>query len=179
MKMNKKSVLIPLGILVFAVAFAFWSASRGADLDILYPLEPTPLAAEDVHVKTPTGVIHVGLSTSDEVKAQFPGGKTLGMSTVYADQDNGCNFTFTKHSDQLWVMQIEKSGLATNRGIKVGDPFEPDVLNAYGDNYGMVRQPGNTKDFDVAYGDDASSIIFQVRDHVVTKISLKKPPAAY
>jgi hypothetical protein len=175
--MNSRSKqYIPLLIIVAVVlAFGLWTASRSPELQIQNPLGENVITAEDMQINTERGVVVVGDSNSGQVAVQFPAGKTLGMSTVYYDQSQGCTFTFTKR-DKLKVMHIENPNIKTARGVKVGDTLDPTIIKAYGENYGYVKKPGNAKEIDIAYGDNDGAVIFQVRDNIVTKIVLQKEP---
>lgn len=175
MTSNQKQYALLLSLVAVVVAFALWTASRAPELQIEIPQGVNVIQAADMRVTTDQGTVMVGESTSQEVAALFPAGKTLGMSTVYYDQSRGCTFTFTK-LDKLKVMHIENPALMTARGIKVGDPFDPAVTDAYGPNYGYAKKPGASGDIDAAYGDNDGGVIFQVRDNIVTKIILQKEP---
>lgn len=175
MTSNQRQYVLVLSLVAIVVAFGLWTASRAPDLQVQIPKGQNDIQSGDMQVQTSSGTVTVGESTPDEIAAQFPNGKTLGMSTVYFDQSQGCTFTFTK-LDKLMVMHIENPQLSTARGIKVGDTLEPAVIMAYGADYGYAKKPGSNQVIDVAYGDNNGAVIFQVRDNVVTKIIIQKEP---
>jgi len=175
MTSNARQYVFLISLVSIVIAFGLWTASRSPELEIQLPQGANTIQPDDMVITTAQGRIEVGESTSQEVAALFPSGKTLGMSTVYYDQQQGCTFTFTK-LDKLKVMHIENPALATARGIKVGDRFDPTVIQAYGPNYGFAKKPGASGDIDAAYGDNHGGVIFQVRNNMVTKIILQKEP---
>ena len=175
MTSNARQWVLLISLVSVVIAFGLWTASRSPELEIQLPQGANLIQADDMVIATAQGKVTVGESTPEEVAALFPTGKTLGMSTVYYDQQQGCTFTFTK-LDRLKVMHIESPSLVTARGIKVGDRFDPTVIEAYGPNYGFARKPGAVGDIDAAYGDNHGAVIFQVRNNIVTKIILQKEP---
>lgn len=175
MTSNQRQYVLVLSLVAIVVAFGLWTASRAPKLQVEIPQGTNNIHTQDMQVVTAAGVVTIGESTSQEVAALFPAGKTLGMSTVYYDQGQGCTFTFTK-LDKLKVMHIENPQLPTARGVRVGDSLDPTVIGAYGSNYGYAKKPGSDDEIDVAYGDNNGGVIFQVRDNVVTKIILQKEP---
>lgn len=176
MTSNQRQYVLVVSLVALVVAFGLWTASRAPELQVQIPHGANNIQAQDMQVATAAGVVTIGESTSQEIAALFPGGKTLGMSTVYYDQGQGCTFTFTKQLDKLKVMHIENPQLSTARGIRVGDNFDPTVIAAYGSNYGYAKKPSSNHEIDIAYGDNDGGVIFQVRDNVVTKIVLQKEP---
>jgi hypothetical protein len=175
MTSNQRQYVILLMLVALVVVFGLWTASQAPELQVRIPSGGNDIQASDMQIRTASGLVVVGESDSQQVAALFPDGKALGMSTVYFDRSQGCTFTFTK-MDKLKVMHIENPGLATWRGIKVGDTLDPAVIAAYGPNYGYAKKPDSHQAIDVAYGDNDGGVIFQVRDNVVTKIILQKEP---
>ena len=177
--MNKRyQYLIVIMIVVVVYAFGFYIANHQDPLDIVYPDTDTILGKNDFLVDFSTGQLKIGISDWDEVVQVLPQGKMLGMSTIYSPENLDILLTFTEDENILCKLHISDSSIMTNRAIKVSDPFSK-VVEAYGPNYASVSKKGDKDNFDAAYGaDNSTSIIFQIRNNLVSKIILQRDPAA-
>ncbi|MGI5921740.1 MAG: hypothetical protein ACOX6I_08400 [Syntrophomonadaceae bacterium] len=169
---EKKEYMVVLIILLLAVATGFFMSSRHSRLVMKYPDQQAKLTEDDFSIITARGVLKVGSSSFAEVTRLYPQGKTLGMSTVYAPENSGCLFTFSKKENILIKIHIDSSEVSTFRHITVNQPFTK-VVTAYGNNFARVSQQNDTDNFDAVYGSD-DSIVFQVRDNMVKKIIVQK-----
>ena len=159
-------------ITVFVIGAVIAATKPG--LEIIYSKEILILEASEYIIEVPEGSIQVGSTHYDEIVKLFPEGHILGRSTIYSPDNLDCLFTFTKKENILNKVHITTDTIKTARGIQVGDPLDA-VIKAYGPDYSWVYEKKNPQDFDMVYGhDNNNSIVFQIRDNIVSKIVLQK-----
>ncbi|MGI6451985.1 MAG: hypothetical protein ACOX0E_00645 [Syntrophomonadaceae bacterium] len=170
---NRSYIIIAL-IVIIPFSLAFWAANRHIPVMVTYPEENATLYDNDFALDTGRAILEVGTTTYEEVKAIYPDGYMLGMSTIFNTGDHGCLLTFTEKENILTKIHISSTDYYTTRGVKVGDPFSR-VEEAYGRNYGTAQIPGNAGHFDAVFGNDNDySIVFNVRENHVEKIVLQR-----
>jgi len=169
---HKKEFFGVLLIVLLAVVVGLWLISDRPVVEIIKAEKEMFLDKEDFYVSTDNGTIKVGESSWEDIKKLFPGGKMLGMSTIYQSKDGDCLFTFSEDENLLVIMHIESGDYATARGIKIGDSFAR-ISEKYGPDCARVIMPNKAEDFDLVYGGE-DNIVFQIRDNVVKRIVLEK-----
>ncbi len=167
---NTKIILIVLIVSVIGLAVRFTQPPLCID----YPEQDTILAMEDFTVRNGNGEVTVGFSSWDEAITVFPGGESLGLSTIYRPESDNCLLQFTEEENILDKMHIYGDQLTTNRGIKIGDSFDT-AEACYGPDYARVTRADRQGYFEAVYGcGNNKDIVFQVQDQKVVKIILQQ-----
>ncbi|MDD2509740.1 MAG: hypothetical protein PHP26_11590 [Syntrophomonas sp.] len=169
---DRKEFIAVLLIVVLSVVIGLLLINQQSELQIIRPETEMLLDKEDFYVSTDKGSIRVGESSWEEIQKLLPGGKMLGMSTIYQSKEGDCLFTFSEDENLLLIMHIEGGDFATARGIKIGDSFDK-ISQEYGTDCARVIMPQKAEDFDLVYGGE-NNIVFQIRDNVVKRIVLEK-----
>ncbi len=169
---HKKELLWVALIVALAVVAGLFLISGRPIVETIRAEEETILATEDFYVSTGNGMIKVGESSWEDIQKLLPGGKMLGMSTIYQSKEKDSFFTFTEDENILVIMHIDESGYTTARGIKVGDSPER-ITEEYGPYCARVIMPKKAGDYDLVYGGE-DNIVFQIRDNFITRIVLEK-----
>ena len=172
--MNKKGNMYVAIIVVLVFAFGFYISSRSPRVEIITPEKDTILAEQDYQVDTDNGILTMGRSTWDEVSSVYPQGKDLGMSTIFRPERHNCLLTFSEDENILIKMHIDGNEPASPRGIRVGDPYFL-VKVPYGNDYTLIKNTGNDKEFDMVYGENRSnSITFKIKNQRVNRIIVQR-----
>ena len=172
--MNKKGNMYVAIILVLVFAFGFYISSRSPGVEISTPEKDTILSEQDYQVDTGNGILTMGKSTWDEVALVYPEGKNLGMSTIFRPKRHNCLLTFSEDENILIKMHIDGDEPASPRGVRVGDPYNL-VEEGYGNDYTLIKNTGNDKDFDIVYGENRSnSITFKIKNQRVNRIIVQE-----
>ena len=172
--MNKKGYMYVAIIFVLVFAFGFYISSRSPGVEISTPEKDTILSEQDYQVDTGNGILTMGKSTWDEVALVYPEGKNLGMSTIFRPKRHNCLLTFSEDENILIKMHIDGDEPASPRGVKVGEPYYL-VKVPYGDDYTLIKNTGNDKDFDMVYGENRSnSITFKIKNQQVNRIIIQR-----
>lgn len=170
---NKKDNLIIILVVLAVVGAGLYSSSRYQRLVTEYPDQLARLESADFVLQHQSQSIELGKSTGADVQKVYPGGKTLGMSSVYRPSGEKLSFTFTKKSDVLITADITGPGLETARGIAVNDPFTK-VVESYGPGYVKSYIKSDPQTFDAIY-DSKNYIVFHVKDGIVERIVFQYP----
>lgn len=166
-KKTWKNYVIPsIFITVFLFAVVFTAMQQQPVNE--FPERLSPLNNNDFIIAGTNPVLQVGEANLGDVSLQFPGGKMLGRSEVYRPADIDVLFTFTRKTNLLNKIDINGSGLATNRAIAVNDSFDK-VVSAYGDGYVRSYYKRQPQTFDAIYGEE-HCIVFNVKDNIVKRI---------
>jgi hypothetical protein len=171
---NKKGYMYVSIIFVLVCTFGFYISSRSPRVEIITPEKDTILSEQDYQVDTVNGILTVGKSTWDEVASVYPEGKNLGMSTIFRPERHNCLLTFSEDENILVKMHIDGDEPASPRGVRVGEPYYL-VKVPYGDDYTLIKNTGNDKDFDMVYGENRSnSITFKIKNQQVNRIIIQR-----
>lgn len=142
-------------------------------IEIDYPEQDTILSMDDFTVNYGNGQVTVGVSSWDQVTALFPGGESLGLSTIYRPPAEDCLLQFTEDENILNKMHISSEHFTTSRGVKVGDAFSV-AESTYGPDCAKIKSKEKPDYFEAVYGSgNNNNIVFQVQDNKVVKIVLQ------
>lgn len=117
--------------------------------------------------------LEVGTSSWAAAAAVFPGGKTMGMSTVYSTAPDDYLLTFTEKDNILCKADVYTSAITTYRDLKAGMTFAQ-VKKAYGNNYVRIGKKNRMQDFDIVYGTDENHIVFNIKNDKVWRIVVQR-----
>lgn len=170
-KNDRKEVTIVLFIVGIVLIIGLISSINHTEISV-EPGCSQPLNATDFIIKTSGNKVEVGVSSWSAAADVFPGGQTLGMSTVYSAAPEKYLLTFTNQDNVLCKVDIYSSDIRTYRDATVGMTFEQ-VKQIYGDNYIQIIDKEHLHDFDAVYGTDGS-IVFNVRDDRVWRIVVQR-----
>ena len=159
-------------IVVVVVAVGLFLISGRPELEIVRAEQNILLDKEDFYVFNDEKIVKVGEASWENIQMLLPGGKMLGMSTIYQSKEGDCYYTFSEKENMLVIMHIESMNYATARGIKVGDSVAQ-ISEKYGSICDRVIMAKRPQDFDLVYGGE-DNIVFQIRDNIVKRIVLEK-----
>lgn len=172
--MNRKGNMYVGIIVVLVFAFGFYISSRSPRVEIITPEKDTILSEQDYQVDTGNGILTMGKSNWDEVSSVYPEGKNLGMSTIFRPERHNCLLTFSEDENILIKMHIDGDEPPSSRGVRVGDTYNL-VQEHYGNDYTLIKNTGNDKEFDMVYGENRSnSITFKIQNQRVNRIIVQR-----
>lgn len=162
-----KSYIIPS---VFIAVFLFAVVNTALQQPVVNesPAQLSPLSDSDFVIAGADPELKIGEADLGDVALQFPGGKMLGRSEVYKPAGGKVLFTFTRKTNILNKIDITAPGLATSRGVAVGDSFDK-AAGIYGDGFKRSYYRNDPATFDAVYGLE-NCIVFQVENNKIVKI---------
>lgn len=171
--MFKKEYLYVSLAIILVISLAVFIVSRSPQIETVYPEERLILPPDDFIICADEEQFIVGQTSWDEAMIIFPAGKMLGKSTVYHPDGLPVYLTFSEDENILIGVHIFGPGLATSRGVAVGD--SPDqAVQQYGENYVRFSQKNSSnQDYDMLYGENDNTVIFQIRNEIIDKIVIQ------
>ncbi len=169
--MFKKEYMYVSLLIIMVISIAVFVGGQSSTIEIEYPEERLVLQPSDFVINTDKDHLTVGQTDWEEAMNVFPDGKKLGGSMVYHPDGLPVYLTFSEDESILIAVHVFGTGLATSRGITVGD--SPDkAIQQYGPNYvRFSEKDSDNKDYDMLYGqNDGNTVIFQIRDAKISKI---------
>jgi hypothetical protein len=168
MQNERKEVMIVIiiaAICLLTGLFLTWSRSDIPEITG----STQALDKNDFTIKIGNEKLYVGSSSWDSAAAIFPGGKTLGMSTVYSNAPDDYLLSFTNKSNVLYKADLYSPRLSTYRNVKTGMGVEQ-VKNIYGDNFVKISHKNSTQEYDMIYGTESNRIVFNIKNNQVWRI---------
>ena len=171
-KNDSKEIIIVLLIIGLVLAAGLLSSKHQAEMTIITG-KTKALAAADFIIKIGNDNLEVGSSSWSAAAGIFPGGQTLGMSTVYSTAPEEYLLTFTEEDNVLCKADIYTSAISTYRDVTTGMNLEQ-VQQAYGTNYVQMSQGDDQSNFDIIYGTGNNRIVFNFKNQKVWRIVVQQ-----